>query len=184
MHPQCAGAKLLVQMPFSYWHCFFSGFQEHRHISNTHSNLWETFHIHNWAFTSDCSTKWQSYHFLEKNKSALLLTGWMFPFSSENFGHGYKAEGNSSHLSENNTLEVQQVQHLHIHSPALGICFHIRYYKWLNGILNYILLILKHNERLIFCIFLQDRLEIIRRHSFITHVTWHNKYYLLHFPQI
>lgn len=47
----------------------------------------------------------------------------MFPFSSENFSHGYKAKGNSSHLSENNTLEVQQVQHLHIHSPTLESVF-------------------------------------------------------------
>lgn len=43
----------------------------------------------------------------------------MFPFSSENFSHGYKAEGNSSHLSENNTLEVQQVQHFHTFTALL-----------------------------------------------------------------
>lgn len=115
--------RLLVQVPFSYWHCVFSEFQECRHISNTHSNLWETFHIHNWAFISDCSTKWQSYNFLEKNKWVWLSLNTQdkcFHSQSETFSHGYKAEGNSDHLSENHTLEVQQVQHFHTFTALLS----------------------------------------------------------------
>lgn len=142
--------RLLVQVPFGYWHCFFSGYQECRHISNTHSNLWEAFHIHNWAFTSDWSTKWQSSHFLEKNKLVWLSLNTQdecFHSHSEKFGHGYKAGGNSDNLFENHTSEVQQEYKLpHIHSPTSRIWFDIRWHKWLNGILNYILQILKHDN--------------------------------------
>lgn len=51
---------------------FSSGYQECRCLSKTHKNLWETFHIHNWAFRSGCSIQWQSYRFFWKNKPVAL----------------------------------------------------------------------------------------------------------------
>lgn len=70
--------RVLAQLHFSYWHGFFSVYQECRCLSKTHKNLWETFHIQNWVFRSGCSIQWQSYSFFGKNKPVPVR---MPPFS-------------------------------------------------------------------------------------------------------